>query len=68
MPSLAQLQAAYKPSIRKPNKLLDRNRGEETLVIDERSRRSCAYLVEEKLSRLIRQPSASLLTVRLYDS
>lgn len=52
MPRLFELQRTLKPQHRTVETRLDSNSGEESLVIDERSRHSSVRVVEEKLYRL----------------
>ncbi len=52
MPRLFELQRTVKPQNRTVETRLDINVGEESLVIDERSRQSSVFVVEEKLNRL----------------
>ena len=52
MPRFFELQRTVKPQNRTAETTLDTNVGEESLVIDERSRQSSVFVVEEKLHRL----------------
>ncbi len=52
MPRLLELQRTVQPQNRTVETRLDTNVGEESLVIDERSRQSSTFVVEEKLNRL----------------
>lgn len=53
MPRLFELQRTVKPQTRAVETRLDTNIGEESLVVDERSRQSSIFVVEEKLNRLV---------------
>lgn len=53
MPRLSDLQSMFKSQNRIADTRFDRNSGEESIVIDERSRHSSKRLVEEKLQRLM---------------
>ena len=54
MPSFVELQRRIKSQGKIVETRLDSTAGEEALVVDERSRRSCSRMVEDKLGRLTR--------------
>jgi hypothetical protein len=60
MPQFSDLQRLLKSQSRRIETRFDRNSGEESLVIDERSGRSSIRVVEEKLQRLIRFQSVAV--------
>ena len=60
MPQFSDLQRLLKSQSRRIETRFDRNSGEESLVIDERSGRSSVRVVEEKLQRLIRFRSVAV--------